>query len=270
MSQHAQIERQVTRMAIGELKPPAEEPRDTGTLPHLAESLKKMGQLCAIIVTVTGIIIAGRRRYAAAQLAGLEFLNVIIVEEGLSDSDAKMIELTENRHRSQLTGYEKWIGDAEWLCMNPGAELKDLAVAMSVDPSTITREMSPSKCVGEVQDALKNGLIGLSDTYAISKHESPDAQRSMLAFKLSGASRDTLEAVGRKRRNGRKPTKVSRIQLALPRVNVVVSGERLSLDSVAQALTDALKEVRRGVDQQFDLRTLSSVMKDKAKAKVVA
>ena len=54
------------------------------------------------------------------------------------------------------------------------------------------------------------------------------------------------------------------------RVNIVVNGDRLSLEVVSQSLMDALKEVAKAVEQQLDLKTLASVMKDKAKAKVVA
>ena len=53
--------------------------------------------------------------------------------------------------------------------MNPSWQLKDLAEALHLDPSTVTRLLSPSKCIPAVQDALKQGKIGISDCYPISK-----------------------------------------------------------------------------------------------------
>jgi ParB-like chromosome segregation protein Spo0J len=270
MSQPRQSQRTVARKPIGWLIPPDEECRDPATLPQLAESLTNLGFLYAIIATVAGVIIAGRRRYAAAVMAGLEFVDVIVVEEGISDSAAKIIELTENRHRSQLNGYQKWIGDAEWLCMNPGAELKDLAKAMSIDPSSVTRELSPSKCIVEAQDALKAGLIGLSDTYAISKQESPDAQRSMLALKLStGAGRDTLERIGRQRRKARKPSpRMNRVKIAVSgEIAIAVSGKGLSLELLVQALGEARESARKAIAQEWNLKEWQSINQRKVSKK---
>ena len=44
---------------------------------------------------------------------------------------------------------------------------------------------SPSRCIPAVQDALKDGKIGISDCYAISKLEERQ-QATLLAFRLSG------------------------------------------------------------------------------------
>jgi ParB family transcriptional regulator, chromosome partitioning protein len=236
-------------------------------LRQLGESLEKR-QLQSILAQPDGTIIAGERRFRAAQLVGLESLEVKIADRQLSDSEVKVWQLVENLARKDLSSFEKWVGCSDWLCANQGADLKDLAKALSLDASTVTRILSPSKCIAEVQNALKTGKIGISDCYAMSKLDA-EGQRGLLALKLSGASRDTLEQVGRRHRNGRKPAKLSRVQLVVPSgVSIVVSGERLSLDTVFQSLADALKEVRTATQQQYDLKTLASVMKDKAKAKV--
>jgi ParB family transcriptional regulator, chromosome partitioning protein len=269
MPQQPTALREITRIRVVDLITPTEEVRDQGTLPQLAESLKK-GQWCPIITRGRKQIIAGRRRTAAAKLAGLEWLDAIDVGDEVSDAQAKQIEITETFHRVEFTDQQKWMLLSECLIASPGMDQKDLAAVVDLDASSITRYTTMSRAIPEVQEAFKNGLFGIGVGYSIAKAKQED-QLGMLNMRLSGASRDTLEQVGRKRRNGRKSAKSSRVQLILPsRINIVVNGDRLSLEVIAQSLMDALKEVKKAVEQQLDLKTLASVMKDKAKAKVVA
>ena len=187
---------------------------DEDGLRRLGESLK-VRQLQPVLAQPDGTIIAGERRLRAAQLAGLETLEVKIADRQLSDSENKLWQLTENIQREDLTGYERWLACTEILTMNADWGGKELAEELHLDPSSITRLLSPSKCVGEVQDALKAGKIGISDCYAISKLKPAD-QLGLLALKFSGASRDALEQAGRKTRSGAKPAeKVSRAKLLL-------------------------------------------------------
>ena len=135
---------------------------------------------------------------------GLKELSVIVTDETLSDSQIRQIQITENVHRTDLSGYEKWSACAELMCSNPGWQQKDLAEHLHLDPAQITRLLSPSKCIGAAQAALKDGKITISDAYAISKLPEAD-QSGLLALKLSGcASRDVLENQGRKLRNASK------------------------------------------------------------------
>jgi hypothetical protein len=81
-------------------------------------------------------------------------------------------------------------------CAAPRSD-SDLAKALSLDPATVTRITSPSKAIPEVVAARKAGKFGLSTVYAVTRQ--PD-QAAALALKLSGASRDQVEANGRKAR----------------------------------------------------------------------
>ena len=127
--------------------------------------------------------------------------------------------------------------------------------------------MSPSKCIGAVQDALKDGKLGISDCYAISRLPERD-QAGLLALKLSGATRDQIEHKVRKQRNGTPAVRVSRIKCPLASGTVIqVSGEEISLDDMIAAIVELLKEAKCASEQGLDAKTFERVCKDKAKVK---
>jgi ParB family transcriptional regulator, chromosome partitioning protein len=231
----------------------------------LGASMKALGQLQPVGAKPDGILLWGERRYRAAQLAGLKELSVIITDRLLSDSDIRLIQLTENMLRADLSGHEKWLGCAELMTMNPQWQMKDLAGHLHLDPSMVTRLLSPSKCIEAAQNALREGKIGISDCYAISKLP-PDEQASLLERKLSGASRDSIEQEGRKSRNsGKESVRLSRVKIAMPEgATVVVTGRSLGMSELVDLLLETIKEARKAAEQ-YDVKTFQSMMRDKAK-----
>jgi ParB/RepB/Spo0J family partition protein len=233
----------------------------------LGESMKSLGQLQPVGAKPDGTLLWGERRFRAAQLAGINELSVIITEKPLSDSEIRVIQLTENLHRSELSGFERWLACAELLGMNPEWQMKELAEHLKLDPSMVTRLLSPSKCIGEVQEALKAGKLGISDCYAISRLSESD-QAGLLALKLSGATRDEIEHKARKKHNGTPAVRVSRIKCPLASGAVIqVSGQDISLDDMIAAIVELLKEAKRASEQGLDAKTFQSVMRDKSKAR---
>jgi ParB family transcriptional regulator, chromosome partitioning protein len=238
---------------------------DETDLRRLGESLK-VKQLQPVLAQPDGTLIAGERRYRAALLVGLATLEVKIADEPLNAAQVKLWQITENMQRADLSAFEKWQGCAELMCMNPAWQLKDLAGHLHLDPSMVTRLLSPSKCIAAAREALAAGKIGISDCYAISKL--PEAeQEGLLALKLNGASRDAIERAGRKSRNNDTPAvKVSKVKCVLPSgVNVVVSGEGVSLDESIEALAEAMREMKRARELGYTARTFAAAMKDKAR-----
>jgi ParB/RepB/Spo0J family partition protein len=231
----------------------------------LGESLK-VKQLQPVLAKPDGTLIAGERRYRAARLVGLPALDVIVTEEPLTDTQVKVIQLTENVHRADLTGFEKWRACVELQQINPQWMAKDLADHLNLDPSMVTRLLSPSKCIRPVQEALAAGKLGISDCYAISKLPE-DGQAELLALKLSGASRDAIEQAGKKKRTAAPTVRLSRVKCVLPSgVQIVVSGDGISLDEVIESLAEAGKEAKKAREQGLDAKTFQAVLRDKAKA----
>ena len=222
------------------LAPQVRKNYDDDDLRRLGESMKSLGQLQPVGAKPDGTVLWGHRRLLAARLVGLAALQVIITDRPMSDSEIRLVQLTENLHRADLTGYEKWLACSELMCMNPTWQMKNLADHLNLDPSMVPRLLSPSKCSSAWQEALKNGKVGISDCYAAAKLESPEDQSNMLALKLSGASRDTIEQAGRKKRNGTTATvKVARLRCALPSgVAVQFTGEGITLELAIDAMKD--------------------------------
>jgi hypothetical protein len=136
-----------------------------------------------------------------------------------------------------------------------------------MEASSITRYLSPSKCVAAWQEALKAGTVGVSDCYEASKL--PEAEQpTLLALKLSGASRNTIAAIGKKARNAATPAvKVSNLKVALVGgISIIIKGEGIDLEQGIESLSVALKEMRKAVADGLDARTAQSVWRDKAKA----
>ena len=239
---------------------------DEAGLKELGESLKSRGQLQPVLATADGTLLAGERRLRAAPLAGLTELLTIITDRMLSDSETRLLQLTENMQREDLTGYEQWLGCAELMCMHPAWQMKDLAAALNKDPSSVTRILSPSKCIPAWQDALKDGKVGVSDCYAASKI-SENQQAELLALKLSGASRDAIEQAGRQKRNGHTPAvKVTRLKVPLASgVTVQVSGQAITLDDAIDATLAALKAMKKAREEGLDSKTAQAVFRDKSK-----
>lgn len=234
---------------------------------RLAESMKTDGQLQPVLARADGTLIAGERRLRAAIRAGISELLVTVFDDPLSETQVKVLQLTENLHRDDLKDCEKWHACKELLRLNPGWSNKDLAAHLKLSESTVTKYLSPSRCIRDVQAALESGDIGITAVYEIS-HAPEDQQGELLRLKLSGTSRDGLAQHIRKQRRDATPhVRVKRISCPLVSgVSIVLSGEELSLDDVIDALAEAHKEAKKARDQNFDVKTFGAVMRDKAKA----
>lgn len=239
---------------------------DEADLRQLGESLNAR-QLQPVLARSDGTLIAGERRFRAADLVGLPELQVIITEEPLSDTQIKVLQLTENLHRADLRDSEKWRACEELLRLNPGWANRDLATHLKLGEPTITKYLAPSRCIPEVQQALEAGQCGITACYEISRVPA-EQQGELLRLKLSGASRDGLaEHVRKQKRDAAPQVRVKRISCPLPSgVGIVVTGVELSLDDLIEALGEAQKEAKKAREQGLDAKTFSAVMKDKAKA----
>jgi ParB family transcriptional regulator, chromosome partitioning protein len=264
---------QQTTLPTAVLKPDPNQPRksrDDEKLRRLTESVRLLGVLQPIGVrSDRTTVVWGHGRLLAAIAAGLKDIPVIILDKPMTEGEYLVLQLVENTLRSDLSDYEQWRGCADALLKNPKWQLKDLAEMLSLDPSSLTRIMSPSKCIPAVVDALRDGKILFAHTYAISKAETPEEQARLLSLALAGTSRAKIEAerAGRKGSNATaSAVKVLRVKIAMPEgASVVISGKELSMAEVVELLGETLKEARKAADQ-YDVKTWVSMMRDKAKA----
>ena len=109
-------------IAISKIRLPAKQPRrffDPEKLEQLAESIKHHGILEPILVRSLPKgqyeLVAGERRYRAAQLAGLKEVPVVVRE--LSDQEASQLALIENLQREDLNPIEETEGVLDLLTL---------------------------------------------------------------------------------------------------------------------------------------------------------
>jgi ParB family chromosome partitioning protein len=225
------------------------------------------GQLQPVGATEDGRMIFGHGRWLAAKSAGIKTLEVKVFPASISDTEFKLIRASENLQRKELTGHRKWLLCAGLLSTNPTWQMKDLAERLGLDPSMVTRLVSPSKCIPAWQEALAAGKVGISDCYAASKLVEVE-QADLLRQKLAGASRDAIEQAGRKKRATTTPSvTLKRVKIAMPEgTTIVLTGAEMALDDVINALESALSAARRAHKDNLDVKTAEKVWRDKAKA----
>ncbi|GAA5441183.1 ParB/RepB/Spo0J family partition protein [Deinococcus caeni] len=121
-------------LLTAQLRPAAFQPRqhfDPDTLTELADSIRKQGVLQPLLVRPSGAefeIIAGERRWRAAQQAGLTHVPVYVRD--LTDEQATRAALLENLHREDLNQYEE-----------AAATLRLVALTLGVDEDTARARM---------------------------------------------------------------------------------------------------------------------------------
>ena len=123
-------------IAIAKISLPSKQPRrffDPEKLEQLAESIRQHGILEPILVrSLPGDVyelVAGERRYRAAQLAGLKEVPIVVRE--LSDQEALQFALIENLQREDLNPVEETEGMLDLLTLKLGCSQEDILDALA-------------------------------------------------------------------------------------------------------------------------------------------
>ncbi|MFB6358132.1 MAG: ParB/RepB/Spo0J family partition protein, partial [Thiohalorhabdaceae bacterium] len=152
----------VQAVPLDMIQPGAFQPRqhmDEAALQELAESVRTQGIVQPIVVRTTEEggdyeLIAGERRWRAAQLAGLETIPAMVRD--LSDDQALEIALIENIQREELTPVEE-ARAFERLTKEFGLTHDALAEAVGRKRATISNTLRLLRLPQEVQKALEEG-----------------------------------------------------------------------------------------------------------------
>jgi ParB family chromosome partitioning protein len=215
----------VLTVAIEDVAPDREQPRrrfDEARIEELAASIRSKGVLQPILVRRDGPgyrIVAGERRWRAAQRAGLK--NVPVLVKDVTERQAFELALIENIQREDLNAIEeaeayRRLIDEHHLTQEACAE------RVGKDRSSIANALRLLKLPEEVRGAVVDGeldmgharaLLGLGDDDAIRKAASEVRRRKL-------SVRDTETLVRRLREPGSAPPR-SRERKASPAVRSV-------------------------------------------------
>ena len=161
---------EVLELSISEVLPNPEQPRtdiNEDQINELADSIKKVGVLQPILVRAHGAgyqIIAGERRWRAAQAAGLERVPVRVM--AISDTEALALALIENLQRSDLNPVEEARGYRR-LITEYGMTQAELADRVSKSRSAVTNTLRLLDLPEDIQEQLYQGRLSAGHARAI-------------------------------------------------------------------------------------------------------
>jgi ParB family chromosome partitioning protein len=187
------------------LAPNDQQPRlqmDDVKLTELAESIRTNGVIQPILVRRTGStyrIIAGERRWRAAQRAGLMKVPVV-VREVAEGSEKQLLELAlvENIQRENLNPVDEALA-YQRLADEFGLTQEQIAAAVGKDRSSVANFMRLLKLPEEVRGDLASGALSMGHARALLALADPAAQRHVARQVISRALsvRDTEALVRR-------------------------------------------------------------------------
>lgn len=190
------------QIAIDRIQPNPEQPRqvfDEDKLEELAASIREHGVVQPILVRPAGAgyeIVAGERRWRAAQLAGLRAVPAVVRD--LTGSQVMEIALIENLQREDLNPLEEARAYRR-LLDEFGLSQEQLAKRLGKSRPQISNTLRLLQLQPEVQELVERGELTMGHAKAVLALDSPEEQvgvaRNVVAQKLS--VRDTEEAVRR-------------------------------------------------------------------------
>ena len=164
-------------------------------LHELAESIREKGVLVPIILrpvqnkSYLYEIVAGERRYRAAQMAGLSEIPALV--KNLTNQNAMEIALIENVQRENLNPIEEAEG-YENLMQKCGYSIEDVSKLIGKSESYIRNLMRINSLPESVKDLVKNGELSASHARTIAVSDNPEVlAHDIINNKLSVAAAQT-------------------------------------------------------------------------------
>ena len=168
------------RVPIESLRPNPKNPRktfDQNGLEELADSIKEKGILQPIVVRESKVapgsyeIVAGERRWRAAQKAAQHNVPIVVVEA--TDKESLEIAIIENVQRSDLNPLEEADGYAE-LIREFQYTQSDLAKIISKSRSHVANTLRLANLPASVKDLLATGRISAGHARALLTATEPE------------------------------------------------------------------------------------------------
>jgi ParB family chromosome partitioning protein len=183
---------------------------DEARLEELAASIREHGVVEPILVRREGgkyRIVAGERRWRAAQRAGLREVPAILREA--TDREAFELALVENIQRADLNAIEE--AEAfEVLATEHGLTQEQIAVRVGKERSTVANALRLLRLPAEVRDAVRDGQLDMGHARALLGVEGADAIRKLahraVRERLSVRALEALVRALGKPAAGKKPS----------------------------------------------------------------
>jgi ParB family chromosome partitioning protein len=256
--------RTIGRVDIDKVMPDPDQPRVEFTeeaIERLAQSIREKGQLSPIRVRWSDtagkwVIISGERRWRATKRAGLPTIDCHFHEGELARSEVLEQQLIENLLREDLQPVEEARAFATLMGLN-GRNGKQLAEALRIPASKVSRSLALLRLPEELQDKVTRGELPARSAYELSKVSDESARVALADRATAGAMTNEDLARAVRRRKGRPAPKPRHTRVTLLGAGgwrVVVSASRKgTYDEVELALVEALEEIRTRIRNNVQL-----------------
>lgn len=188
-------------LPILQLQPNPYQPRqhfDSEAIATLAESIRQHGIIQPLAVRAVGKdsyeIIAGERRFRAAQLA--ELTEVPVVIHDINDSDSAAFALIENLQREDLNAIEKAQGILK-LIESFGLTHEACGKVLGLSRSAVSNTLRLLELSTVVQEAVADKIIDMGHARALLPLEHAEQYEVLQKIRLNGLSVRETEALVR-------------------------------------------------------------------------
>jgi ParB family chromosome partitioning protein len=195
------VDQRAVMVPLGQLEESPDNPRShLGGLEGLAASMRVVGVLQPLVVVPLDEtnqrfrILAGHRRRAAAELAGLTCVPAVIRKEWTGDDLAQQVAaLIENLHREDLSPLDRARG-FERLAEH-GLKQKDIAARTGVSQPTVSRTLTLLKVPERVQLWVEVGEFGIEQAARLWALSPEDRDEVLYEENDAREARRLLEAI---------------------------------------------------------------------------
>lgn len=188
-------------LPIEKLIPRQNQPRrttDPTELEQMAATIRALGIIQPIVVRPLDDqsgdryqIVAGERRWRAAQLAGIETIPALVRDVG--DEQAATLGLVENLQRSDLNPIEE--AEGYRTLIDRGLSQQTIGVAVGKSVSTVSRSLGMLDLADPVKDALRDGQLSHAHgRVLLSLPKAEQARLAQLAIRRTWNSRQIEQA----------------------------------------------------------------------------
>ena len=199
----------VMNLGIEEIRPDRSQPRrhfDEAHIEELAESIRSKGVLLPLIVRRDSegyVLVAGERRWRAAQRAGLRELPVMVRE--VTGKEAFEIALIENIQREDLNLIEE-AGAYRRLIEEHGLTQEELAARVGKDRSTVANALRLLRLPEPIQRAVVSGELSMGHARALlAIHDEGDLRKAAEKVIAEALSVRAVESLVQRLKSKRQP-----------------------------------------------------------------
>lgn len=249
------------RISIEQVIPDPAQPRmefSPDSIDRLARSIKEQGQLAPIRVRWSAqhnkwIIVCGERRWRAIRMAGIATIDCCFIDGDLPQTKILEQQMIENLLREDLSPIEQAKGFSALMESN-GWNGKQLAEALHVPASTVSRALSLLDLPLDVQEQVDLGKIAARSAYEISKVPDVEKQRDLAARAATGMTlAETKGAVRTRPAKKRKPRTNKKLEFIAENGWQIIAVAPKSKDELTyHHLLEAIDQVAEEVNLRID------------------